>query len=739
MAKFRKFGEFGTRVRDEATGATKIVFDDEMPAFLAANQQQIQKREATKQGLAQAWQQSAQIQQNLLKQKAAEEAAKRAEQLKRDELDASVRDRDIKNRLSYNSQQIQERAGLRRDNLQRASLQDAMTRFAGEMGFKQRAQDQNFSNAQQQLRLQQRAQDNSMFNAEAGRELTREQMQQSATQFADRMGLDYQKLDLDQQQFLLNLAQQNSQFDATNRRAYDQMDMQQGQFDATMQQRTAEALAKMDLDWARFDSDGAYRQESLAQAAELAMIQNQERGRQFDLGLAEQVRGREQQDQYNNRRMDLAESEFGLSAGEVADKRRVQVQQALNMAQNLNPEGMKKLQEYKNKVGGMLKAAGNLRPQQQAEMYGQILNQLDSEYWDAYQQPMFTPQNDVDARSVDTPAGPGLYDAETGRVDVFNMGDSAATVGPVDLTQPVTKQQISSELMKNPEKYDAYESQVITGLQESYDEQMTLWQDAESKRVLPTDPANPYKKPVPPTNDDVKAAMEQGIISMVERRNTVRGLTQPQIPQNAGTLMGQRMDDPAVQAQMRDLQIKAFGTTPQDQQTSPEVQQIMQSPEAQDWAPKGQQSKPAKKPINPPRQQQTLGARKQPKITSFKMDKDVYKVMDDLGISDSRKQVAAGRQRAIEENKPHVSNAKKQHLDLWKKQGARVIPNQVFENLNEDMVNSVPLLWLDEQGIFQTKVDLVKRLRAQQSSEAEKRFFQDALSNPTQPVLGPNF
>lgn len=712
---------FAKRVRDNRTGATRLIHDGDMPAFLAQQQLQAQQQQAQQQGLAQAWQQSAQIQQNLLKQKAAEEAAKRAEQLKRDELDAAIRDRDIKNRLSYNNQRIQEQAGLRRDNLQRASLQDAMTRFAGEMGFKQRSQDQNFSNAQQQLRLQQQAQDNSMFNAEAGRELTREQMQQSATQFADRMGLDYQKLDLDQQQFLLNLAQQNSQFDATNRRAYDQMDMQQSQFDATMQQRTAEALAKMDLDWARFDSDGAYRQESLAQAAELAMIQNQERGRQFDLGLAEQVRAREQQEQYNNRRMELAESEFGLSAGEVADKRRKQVQQALNMAQNLNPEGMKKLQEYKNKVGGMLKAAGKLRPQQQAEMYGQILNQLDSEYWDAYQQPMFTPQNDVDARSVNTPAGPGLYDTQTGRVDVFKMGDSAATVGPVDPTQPVTYQQVATELYSDREAYEAYESQVITSLNESYNEQMKLWQEAENKKVLPTD-KNPYQKPVPPTNADYSAAMEQGIRAMVDRRNSVRRLAVPVAPQA-------QIGGPSL----------SLGRTPQNQQTSPEVQQIMQSPEAQNWAPKGQRSKPAKKPINPPRQQQTLGAKKQPKITPFKMDKDVYKVMDDLGISDSRKQVAAGRQRAIEENKPHVSNAKKQHLDLWKKQGARVIPNQVFENLNEDMVNSVPLLWLDEQGIFQTKVDLVKRLRAQQSSEAEQRFFQDALSNPTQPVLGPNF
>lgn len=700
MAKLRD--NFAKRVRDNRTGATRLVQQDDMPAFMAEQQLQAQQQQAQQQGLAQAWQQSAQIQQNLLKQKAAEEAAKRAEQLKRDELDAASRDRDIKNRLSYNSQRIQEQAGIRRDNLQRASLQDAMTRFADEMGFKQRSQDQNFSNAQQQLRLQQRAQDNSMFNAEAGRELTREQMQQSASQFDDRMGFDFQKLDLDQQQFLLNLAQNNSQFDATNRRAYDQMDMQQGQFDATMQQRTAEALAKMDLDWARFDSDGAYRQESLAQAAELAMIQNQEQGRQFDLGLAEQVRGREQQEQYNNRRMDLAESEFGLSAGEVANKRRVQVQQALNMAQNLNPEGMKKLQEYKNKVGGMLKAAGRLRPQQQAEMYGQILNQLDSEYWDAYQQPMFTPQNDVDARSVNTPAGPGLYDAETGRVDVFKMGDSTQALGPVD--QPVTVQQVATELYSNPEAYEAYESQVITNLNEAYQEQQKLWQDAENKRVLPNDPPNPYPKPVPPTAADYNAAMQQGIRAMVDRRNSVRGLAVPVAPQS-------QIGGPSL----------SLGRIPQDQQTSPEVQQIMQSPEAQNWAPKGQQSKPAK-------QQQTLGAkaptRATKKISSRALaNPAISGQLQALGIADAGVQFAGGMKKAKKDKKLlHIDQAGPAELAFFEKQGGQVIPNAALETVTDEIVSQLPLFWIDEEGIFHHRSEAMEKLEKQNRESRNKAY-----------------
>lgn len=283
MAKTRRLRDnFLNRVRDNVSGGTRLVSDEEMPAFMADQQAGMQRYQQAQQGLMDAWGQGASIQQALLKQKAAQEAAARDEQLKRDQMAMDARDRNVKNRLSANQQRIQEENYLRGDALQRAGMQDAMTRFAQDMGFKERAQEQNVANAQEQLRLQRQAQDNAMFNAEAGRQLTREQMEQSATQFADRMGLDYQKLDLDQQQFLLNLAQQSSQFDTTNQRAYDQMRQDQGQFDASLDQRAGQFLAGMDLDWARFNQDARYRADALSQARDLAMMKDAEDRRQFD-------------------------------------------------------------------------------------------------------------------------------------------------------------------------------------------------------------------------------------------------------------------------------------------------------------------------------------------------------------------------------------------------------------------------------------------------------------------------
>jgi len=720
---------FGQRVRDERTGATKIVSAEEMPAFLAANQQTLDKRDKTEQGLVDAWQQSAQIQQNLLKQKAAEEAQKRAEQLKRSELDASINDRDVKNRLAYNSQRIQEQSNLRRDNLQRGSMQDAMTRFAQEMDLKNRGQAQSYQNSRDQLRLQKRSQDNSMFNAEAGRELSREQMEQSAAQFADKMGLDYQRLSLDQQQFLMNQAQQNEQFNATNARAYDQMGQQQGQFDATMQQRTAEQLGRMDLDWARFDADGDYRQQSLAQAAELAMIRNDESSRQFDATMGERVQSRLQGADEFNRVQSLRENESNMSMSEVAASRQRKIQELLSIGGNANltPAGKKTIQKYRNMLGGMLKHGAQLRPQARAEMLQNILDKLQNEYLEGEQQPLVTSQALSESNVVRHPEL-GIYgdfDPNTGRTNWMSSGGkeagAAAASDPFgNFMQVDPAQQVVTEMAEDPK----------------------LWRDAlqqAEKELIALAPIGEDGNVTPPSRSQVIERARQGIDEEIEMRREMQRRLTP--PDTRGTEMGRRMADPAVRQRFKELEAQAFGNKPAEMPATPEqvfnelggeatmAGQAAMSPEAQAWQPPQQRQQTAPD-VQAGINQETSRQIEEPLVGM------VQQLMgEDFDAAGSIQQHLQEMKETPDKTRLHVLEAPDKVIDVWKNNGAQVIPNIRFERgeIDDGTFAQLPPLWVDEKGEIKLKQNMLDYLKSKQRGQQWEKELKNL------PKKTPNF
>lgn len=686
-------GGHGQRVRDVKTGMKTIVQPEDMPAFIAQQQMQGQQIQQTQDDLGQAWNQSAQIQQALLKQKAAEAEAKRAEQLKRYELDASIRDRDVKNRLSYNSQRIQEDAGLRQSDIQRSGLQDAMTRFSEEMGLRAKTQDQSNQNSRYGLYLQQKAQDNSMYNAEAGRDLTREQMEQSAVQFAEKMGLDYHTLDMRQQEFLLQLSQQDSQFGTTNERAYAQMDQSQGQFDATLDQRASQHLAGMELDWKRFESDAVYRKNSLDQARSLAQQEIDQRGTQNTATNDWRNRSLDASTASDSRQQDRREMESDMDMSQIANSRRMEIQRVLSMGQNLNPEGQKKLSEFKNKIMAMMKSANNLRPNQQAEMYQGILNQIEEVYWEGFQLEPRTPQNEVDSRTVHTPAGPGLFNPQTGQVDVYPTETDVPK--PADPLEPITPQTISKMLTDDPKAQQGLIATVQEGLQGEKQARWDAWNDIKNNSLEGNAGPEPSRVVTP---EELQSGIRASIEKQAAMQDSIR---------RGGLTPEQRQSLIAPQAKVGGSNLSmgrhdSFGSPPP---MSIEADQIMQTPEAQNWQPGSSGTAYVWEPA-------ASG-----KVTKQDPHGFIGQAAD--FTSDPKAAFASGRQKALKSNKPHVSTATKEHMGKWQEHGGQIIPNSALADLTEETLAGLPQLWVDEGGTFHFKVEFVKEIKESERAPSQ--------------------